>query len=456
MNQKLIAGFVIILLVYLGFTIYNQDRLSEDIDNPEYQAYIEQYRKKVTQKVSETIRDNEEKSNYDLEYKSTGSGGTTGNFEGPQVHLKGIKFHDEFLTKQNLGTRLKHMDGVSAHFDPDHSYYGLPDVKISLKDVRLYEMEKGPLSEFLGLQSDKTPKPYKIYKKRIVNDSLGLNNTFLVMQLWLTEFDVTIDIRPDRDIPIDISNDEKEKTRYPGYWYGSAEQSLKLKDIGREHKDFRYGDLSFILEVIPDNSPIYVKTNNGISSKADFAIGAIYCKSAQIGNEPDVQRISTNIHAGMPVFLNNDFEFDKMNTNANKFSTNLETNAEHILDIKTTDNNFIWNKPYYMKLFFNNIGTWRSGLFNQNQFHDQVSYSFLMPVFVVGSWDVIVPQEILPQWAPPKPFIRQISLRNFLPFWNMGIFGRIASGLVIIILITLGIFLVFPTLIPIALKKVFT
>jgi len=257
---------------------------------------------------------------------------------------------------------------------------------------------------------------------------------------------VNVDIRPDRDIPITISDEEKIATKYPGFWYGSSQKEILLKDLDKEHRDFRYGDLSFILDIIPDNSPIYVKTINGKSEKADFAIGAIYCKGAKIGNEPDVQRISENIHAGQPVFLNHEFDFGSMNQNTFNLSPNLDVAANQILEHKTSSSNFIWNKPYYIKLFFNNLGTWRSGLFNQNQFHDQVSFSFLMPVFVVGSWDIIAPQEILPEWNPPSPYIKKVAFKTFLPFWDKDILGKLGGGLLMIGLLVLFFALFFPSI----------
>ena len=455
MNKKLVLVILLAALaLYIGFAIANRNKLNKEYTNPEYQKYIAEYRDIVNSKVNQTINANEASDTYNLNYQSATTGGTTGNFEGPQVHLKAIKFCDEILTGKDQGTRLKHFDGVSAHFDPDHAYYGLPDVKISIKDVRLYEMEKGPLAEFLSFGTDKSPKPYKIYKKRIVSDSLGLKNKFFIMQLWLTEFEVNVDIRPDRDVPDFITAEERNTVQYPGYWYGSSQKWIKLKDLDKEFKDMRYGDLSFILEVIPDKSPIFLKTKDGVTSKPDFAIGAIYCNKAIIGNEPKVQRISTNVHAGMPLFLNNEYDFSKMNENLNNFSTNLESNADKIMAIKTNDENFIWSKPYYIKLFFNNLGTWRSGVFNQNQFHDQVNLSFLMPVFVVGSWDVIIPQEILPAWDPPKPFIKKITIRNFLPFWNLGFFGKMGSILLLVIILSLVLLKFVPGL-PGAIKKIF-
>lgn len=409
----------------------------------EYQNYINEYKTIITNEVTKSLLRSESDGELGLRYSSSSTGGTTGNFEGPQVHLKAIKFHDEILTQKDVGLRLKHFDGVSAHFDPDHPYFGLPDVKISIQDVRLYEPESGAVGKFLSLGTGNEPKPYKTYRKLILNDSLGLQNQIFEMQLWLTEFNVTVDIRPDRDIPITITDEEKESTNYPGFWYGSTQNQLKLKDLDREHRDFRYGNLSFILEVIPDKSPIYVKTSTGKTSKPDFAIGAIYCKGAKIGNEPNVQRISTNIHAGQPVFLNHEFDFDSMNQNLNNLSPNIETAANQMLDHKVQNNDFIWNKPYFIKLFFNNIGTWRSGLFNQNQFHDQVSYSFLMPIFVVGSWDVIIPQELLPEWNPPKTYTKKFTLKNLIPFWGKGVFGKVGGFILFTSVILILIFILF-------------
>ena len=442
MKKTVLFWFILLTLGYVGFSIYHANTLSDTYTNPEYQRYIDEYRKLSQDRVLKTLQTNEARANSGLEYRPAPSRGTTGNFEGPQVLLRGIKFHEEFLTKED--NRLKQIDGVSAHFDPDHPYYGLPDVKISVKDVRLYKPQQGKISEFLGFGATGEPKPYKIYKKSLVSDSLGLPVKYFEMQLWLTEFEVTIDIRPDRDIPISISNAEKENTSYPGYWYGSQEPRRKLKDLKKEHQDQRYGNLSFILEVIPDNSPIYVATGDARTSKADFAIGAIYCTEAIIGNEESVQRISTNVHSGQPLFLNHESGFESMNENIGDFSGNMEANADKILNAKMNDPEFIWNKPYYIKLFFNNLGSWRSGLFNQNQYHDQVRYTFLMPVFVVGSWDVVMPQELLPEWDPPEPYIRKISFKNFLPFWKLGFIGKLVSIIVIAGIVLIAFILIFP------------
>ncbi|MCB0374706.1 MAG: hypothetical protein KDD04_02180 [Sinomicrobium sp.] len=453
MKNNILFWFVLLTLGYVGFSIYRASSLSDSVTNPEYQRYVDDYRELSRNRMLQAIASGGARSDSGLEYRPATSQGTASNFEGPQVLLKGIKFHEEFLTKEDR--RLKHIDGVSAHFDPDHSYYGLPDVKISIKDVRLYEPERSSISRFLGLNSGQEPRPYKIYRKSLISDSLGVTGKYFEMQLWLTEFEVAISVRPDRDIPVTISDAEKESVKYPGFWYGSREKWRKLGDLKKEYQDQRYGNLSFILEIIPDNAPVYVKTGDVSTSKADFAIGAVYCTKAVIGNEKNVQRINTNVHSGQPLFLNHEFDFDAMNANSDNFSEDIEQNADKILRAKMNDPGFIWNKPYYIKLFFNNLGSWRSGLFNQNQYHDQVQYSFLMPVFVVGSWDVIAPQKILPEWDPPEPYIRKLSFRNFLPFWKMGFIGKLASLAAVTGIIIMALMLVFPGL-GILIKRIFS
>ena len=160
MKKYLLPSFVVLILVYTTVLIYKQNKLYKTIDNPEYQAYIAEYRKTVDEKVQQIIDDNDKLNEYDLTYKTNSSAGTVGNFEGPQVHLKAIKFHNEILDKED--ERLKHIDAVSAHFDPDHPCFGLPDVKISLQDVRLYNQEKSSVAKFLNLGSKNEPRPYKV------------------------------------------------------------------------------------------------------------------------------------------------------------------------------------------------------------------------------------------------------------------------------------------------------
>ena len=46
MNRKLFFLFVPLVLCYMGFAIYHSNALSDTSDNPEYQRYIDAYRKR--------------------------------------------------------------------------------------------------------------------------------------------------------------------------------------------------------------------------------------------------------------------------------------------------------------------------------------------------------------------------------------------------------------------------
>jgi len=77
-----------------------------------------------------------------------------------------------------------------------------------------------------------------------------------------------------------------------------------------------------------------------------------------------------------------------------------------------------------------------------------------MPVFVVGSCDGIVPQEILPEWNPPEPYIRKIGFKNFLPFWKMGILGKLGSIALIAGIGIIALMIFFPGLMALIKKMV--
>ena len=135
-KQRLALPFLLFIGIFSFFSIKNTNELSTSIENPAYQEYLDEYQQLINQNNYQ--RNNEKSfSSIGLNYHPPKALGTTSNFEGPLVLLKGLKFHDEFLYKED--ERLKHIDGISAHFDPDHPYFGLPDVRISIQDVRRYD-----------------------------------------------------------------------------------------------------------------------------------------------------------------------------------------------------------------------------------------------------------------------------------------------------------------------------
>ena len=99
----------------------------------------------------------------------------------------------------------------------------------------------------------------------------------------------------------------------------------------------------------------------------------------------------------------------------------------------------IWDKPYYIKLFVKNIGSHKKnslitiGKKRLREYDDQYTFSFLMPLIVRGSWDVMPPDEVIPSWSPPQPrTVRGFQLSHLLPSWGLSFFGKTTSLILLI------------------------
>ena len=281
------------------------------------------------------------------------------------------------------------------------------------------------------------------------------------MQLWLTEFEVTVGIVPERnDPPIPPTREERERTTYPGYWYGSSQKQVKLGDLKEEWKNNRYGNVTLVLKIIPNNAPWYVKTALEQNERPDIAIGAVYCSDLVMSREQDEQRISPNIQKGSVIFLHPESGAGTPEEESVKFPDDLNSAAQKVFDETVAGPSgsgaSIWNKPFYINIFFNNIGSWKEGWFlNWRKFDDQVTFHFLMPVFVVGSWDVIVPSEIIPKWEPPKPYYDEFTIGSLFPSWGLGFLGKLFSGGVMIVVLIVLLALLFPSVLALVNAVIF-
>ena len=443
--KKSIIFIPLIILIILGIGIFADFNSSENsIRNPAYDEYIDNYSHQL--KIS--TRNKLKKSLSETKSIHFNGNGTTGNFEGPQVHIAYLKFQNEHFSNDD-GKEMLFFDGNTLNFDPDHSHFGLPNVLVKASPVNLFSPEKKGLQSLFQLKGGQDPKPYRTYKKNIIPADSNILIRELEMQLWLTEFKVTIDILPDRKPPvIALTEKEKESTKYPGYWYSSNQSFIKLGDLREEWKNNRYGNLSVILKIIPDNAPWYFKNDQGVNVSPAIGIGAVYCSQLSIINEIDERRVSPNIQKGSVVYLHPEYSPEKENLTESEIPGNIEDIADEILgsqaNIEVENAQSFWDQPYYIRLFFNNIGSWREGFLGNRKFDDQVTFTFLMPVFVLGSWDIVPPSEIIPEWDPPEPYFKEFRIKNLLPKWGMGPFGRILSifGLIVILGILLPI--IFP------------
>jgi len=256
-----------------------------------------------------------------------------------------------------------------------------------------------------------TPRPYKTYSKRIIiHDTADHFSTRLMdIQLWLTTFNVVITVQSTRDQPmLNITEEELDRKIYPKIWYnqnGGGNVSVNDLRRQRENQENLYGDITFSLEINPNASPWYIKLPNAQTERPDIAVAALYCKHFEKKSiEEGKLNISTFAGSAEPLYFT---AFEKDDTL--KFNAELDQTAKQLInELSEVRRNDIWNKPYYLRLHSTNIGSRRKTL-NINQQDDQIRMTFLMPLFVIGSLDVLVPKEIIPAWDPPEPYRRKFG-----------------------------------------------
>lgn len=441
----LILGLLIILGYLLGIWRDSQDirRVNDEYirEVEEYQNAVEEYRKRAQQQFDDNL---------------TAAGaafGTenirTNHFEGPEVSIHALEFWNQPRFKDSPGV-LEYAYTYMA-FDPDHHSLGMPDVEVTVSPVTLYDPQKTTLGEriatFLGRNPADPPRPYKVYTKEVIPnqpDSSG-GKKRIEMQLWLTQFTLTITAKPDRRRKgsVNLTDREKQNRIYPGYWYGQGDL-LSANDLKPEFNNNRYGNLKVWLRLKPNNSPWYVNNGFGRTQKPEMAIGAVYC--LELIKEPkelNLDQISTSVGIGKELALYQQPEFGSVDLGALPIGT-LDYHAYLGSSVHDTTTQSIWNRDFFVKLYLKNFGSWKEGFLGNRKFDDQLNYTFIMPVLVEGSWDVHAPYEIIPEWSPPEPYIREgIKL---LPEWGLGKVGRFLSMGLIGALLVMLIFLLAPGL----------
>jgi len=443
-RYKIFILVVLIIIIIAGvfFDTFSPEKRKQS------EAY-KKYEKSQQAKLVNNYLKNYVNNSWDGNEIISDQAGTTSNFEGPQVLIEYLKFHDtHFNTESN---QMPFFDGNTLNFDPDHPSYGLPNFIAKISPVSIYNPEVSGLASLLRIgENDSKPKPYRIYHKAILGEE---SNDSIIrefeMQLWLTEFKVTVDIQPDRKDPvIALTSEEKERVKYPGYWYSNTQDFIKLGDLKPEWKNNRYSNVTLILKIIPNNAPWYFKTRYARDARPGMGIGAIYCESLCVTREEDENRVSPNIQKGSVIFLHPSYDPSKDSIRNITTSENLESAAQTIFDKqkeKIDSTSKFWNKPFYIRLFFNNIGSWKERWYAPRKYDDQVTFSFLMPVFVIGSWDIIPPKEIIPEWTPPKPYYKDF-FKNIFPTFGLKNLGKILAIAGWIIVLVLVLPMIFPAL----------
>ncbi|HPD96495.1 MAG TPA: hypothetical protein PLA24_11460 [Tenuifilaceae bacterium] len=422
-KAALIAAILLLATWIIGI-IREYGSLSNKTPNPEYQKYIELQKEYISKWLGSVSQESAIKIDESSMFRTDNCIGS--NFEGAEVKLAGVQFYDNIYRQTSQKPNYTYYCN-GAILDPDHPVYGLPDIEILIGPVSYYQPEPSGMEAMLNFGFSKTPKPYKTYRKPLY-DSLGKQIKMFEMQLWLTYFKVAITVISDRDKPqAETSESSLNAKIYPGRWYQSSSPFVSMNDLDHkeEWKNHLYGDITFVLEVNPNASPWYINTENAQTKKPDIAVGAVVCNEL-VKYPEDENRIHAQLQKGMiaPLYTK-PFDSDVSLQDVETQVSDLEKN---IANYKNFD---IWNKKYYVKIFSKNIGSRQQGIFGQKKFDEQLEYTFMMPLLVVGSWDVQMPWDAMSEMEAPKPYYSSFSLRNLLPKWGGG-FGQVFSVILIV------------------------
>ena len=451
-QQIVFLVFIALLVIWIFRMVSEYDVHAEQVDNPAYAQYVTDYQNSVSSKIANLKEDLKNELNLDFDAAFTANSPATcrnSNFEGADVKVHGIRFFNEIYERKSAGGYS--YDCNNASLDPDHPSFGLPDISIAVSPVDFFQPEDAALADFFQWMGNKKDKigPYQTYEKQIfiTNDSTGeVTARKFEMELWLTKFSVTITVQAIKRKPmVEITDSELNRKLYPKYWYGSTETSkVSVNDLIKreENQGNVYGDIQFVLEVNPNASPWYVNEEHAQTSKPKIAVAGIYCQHFK-KKSLRKNKVDFNTFAGKANSLYY-FPFEK---DSQELDENLTSNTNNFVQrIDEINESNIWDRPYYLRLNSKNIGSRRSGALNLQQQGDQINMEFLMPLFVVGSLDVIMPSELLPEWQPPEPYSKRFTLRNLLPSWGLSGFGKVISIVILIVIGVLALNTFFPFL----------
>ena len=391
--------------------------------------------------------------------------GRTNHFEGPQVMIHALEFMG-FTVSESDQSAIKngniYIKGTQLSLDPDHPDWGLPNLRINVGPVEIYQPNHTIINKLLGGlgMADNTQHPYRIFRKRIKQEQANGNikNSFLEIQLWLTEFHVNVSIIPDKKTK---KTKGAKKITYPGKLYYSNDD-ISLAHLEPEYKNYRYRDVNIVLKLIPNNnswslttSPQY-KDYYVSADKPIMATAGCLCSTIDIHGETGRESVIQNLHPGSILTLYPDYQKPKQ---YNKYSKAIGTKDFGGIDFDPIENwlkmddiiqaysqpplqtkfnekfrpntgRVIWDREQYVWIHIDNIGSWTrwEGLWEgKTKSADTIDYTFILPLFVIGNWDIKMPAG-LTQWQPQAPVKdRGFGLIDLFPGFGFGDIGKYAS-----------------------------
>ena len=437
MNKLGLATLACIFSIVLMFGIVNKAQHKQQVV-----MKIEDAKKLHAEQVTKALDSVKEFEKQKQSITMTNKDGVISNFEGPIVAFEYLSHHGKIYDIE-IPEQREHFrkDTNGAWFDPDHPNFGLPDLKIIVDKPRFKSPEFIPTtSAFYDQISALLPKndklgPYKHYEKIYISED-G-HHKVDKFDLYLTEFNLTLDIRTLRGESVKSKLDKIDKTakKYPRHWYTNTKTDDKLYslddiDFQEEWDDSRYADLDIVFKVSPNYAPWYISDKTGTQKNAEVAVGAIIVSKLDVVNE-DARRLDIAPSSpGQYVSLYSDRSLGNRYNESNLVSSfNTSGLPESI-----------FNKDYFFRITSKNIGSWKKN-FGIDKWDDRVTFTFLLPILVKGSFDVVLPSDLIPEYIPPKAYAKSFELADLVPDWGLNNLGKyITYGFATFIIIVVILF----------------
>ncbi len=430
MKHNLKFILLLVLAVVLTFRIISENDEESLKQDYSYEEFLKSDKERYTsfrQHIITEVKNRfylsekerlENKYNHQLEM-------TSNQFEGPQVHLQEFIYNktsfsldtvQKYLhTNSEKAKGFSRFDIHSISFDPDHHQLYKPDIYVQVVPPKPYEFKEKNLKKFFGYLDGGANEigPYKTYNKEVftINDDTTISVENINMDLWLTTFSVTI-----------ASDSYTKKIR--------LQDEDHEKRGNKEYQNQRHLPFTIVLKIFPNVSPWYVNNGSSFDKKADMAVGAIYCSHIRKWpkDDTDIGVIPREAGVALPLI---------------KQDYSVDMTADNYFELEDSDNT-VWNKPVYATITFTDFGSYTKK-WGLERGDEKITFDFIMPLFVRGSWDIQIPTEIIPEYKPIPPYTRKLS-DILLPKWGFKGFGQTISMMLYLIIGAILLITFFPLL----------
>jgi hypothetical protein len=403
-----------------------------------------------------------------IKWRSSNSAAYLSASQGIEVHLKGLSWRGWYLDHQSpvVKTLRNNFDAQYSNtidnikFDPDFPSNGYPDLIVKVVNAPSF-YNPGIVSEYLGELIKVEPKPYKSYELQ------SCDNRKATMDLWLVTCDLTFRIEPEM---IHQRNGEWD---YDGRHPITKEQDEWSRGR-REYKNTRYDRLSVFLELKPKHN-FYIAETGAYpylqpNQNPKIGIGAVECiqieKVGEKGINNQAVTLGVDLEKGksLPLYpslesIKDIYAYRNTADNPYKGSKLQETDDQlqdytNIIDICDQSlalaDESLFNASKFSHIDIKNLGSWKEEggwLLGGNTYNaDYYHAKFLIHLYVLGEWTVKGDTFAAFEARLPTQVNKPGFLDYVLPDFGLGIVGKIATIILLSLIVVVFMPILFPSL----------